>query len=164
MISIVAAMDQKRGIGHDNELLFKIPEDFERVKSLTIGHPIIMGRNTFESLGRKLPDRIHIVITSNPLSLKDLNYQSDITVLSLDEAITQAQNLPGSDEIFIFGGGQVFAEALDKGVVDKLYLTIVEGEFGADTFFPDYSMFGKVLNETKGKSGGYKYRFIDLEK
>ncbi len=164
MVSIIAAMDEKRGIGKNNDLLFRIPEDFKRMKGLTVGHPIIMGRNTFESLGAKLSDRTHIVITSDPLSLQNLNYQSDFVVSSLDEALRQAEASIGSDEIFIFGGGQVFRQALERGIVDRLYLTLVEGDFGADTFFPDYSEFGKITNEQSGKSGDIKYKFLDLEK
>jgi len=81
MINIVAALDQKRGIGKNNDLLFRIPEDFERMKTLTNGHPLVMGRKTFESIGRKLPNRTSIVITSDPSNLKDLSYQPDRTVL-----------------------------------------------------------------------------------
>ena len=164
MISIIAAMDEKKGIGKNNDLLFRIPEDFKRMKELTVGHPIIMGRKTFESLGAKLSDRTHIVITTDPLTLQNLNYQSDFVVSSLDDALRQAEGSVGSDEIFIFGGGRVFAEAMERGIVDRLYLTLVEGDFGADTFFPDYSGFGKIINEQNGKSGDYKYKFLDLEK
>ena len=81
---------------------------------------------------------------------------------SLEQAIRYAKKAPGSGEIFIFGGGQIFAEALP--LVDKLYLTIVEGDFNADTFFPDYSEFKKIVFEQRGQSGKYKYKFLDLEK
>ncbi|KKR72192.1 MAG: Dihydrofolate reductase, partial [Candidatus Levybacteria bacterium GW2011_GWC2_40_7] len=76
-------MDEKRGIGKGNDLLFKIPEDFERMKKLTMGHPLVMGRKTFESLGRKLPGRSHIVITHDPSSLEGLPFSPDKTVSSL---------------------------------------------------------------------------------
>ena len=164
MISIIAAMDEKRGIGKGNDLLFKIPEDFERMKKLTMGHPLVMGRKTFESLGRKLPGRSHIVITHDPSSLEGLPFSPDKTVSSLEEGLEKAKSKDGSDEIFIFGGGQIFQEPIEKGLVDRLYLTIVQGDFGADTFFPDYSMFAKVISETKGQAEKYKYTFLDLEK
>lgn len=172
MISIIAAMDEKRGIGKNNGLLFRIPQDFERMKRLTMGHPLVMGRRTFESLGRKLPGRSHIVITRDPSSLEGLNYAPDEILGSLEEGLQLAKTKDGHDEIFIFGGGQVFKEAIEKGLVDRLYLTIVQGDFGADTFFPDYSKFDRVIKEQSGESrsagsgqvGEYKYTFLDLEK
>ena len=169
MISIIAAIDSKRGLGKNNDLLFKIPEDFKRMQKLTMGHPIIMGRRTFESIGRVLPGRTNIVITQNKdFQLPDLASQGlalrSYVVNSLEGAIEVAKKSPGSDEVIIFGGGQVFKEAIEKGLVDRLYLTIVEGDFGADTFFPDYFEFDKVISEQKGQSGKYNYKFLDLEK
>nr|AIA18298.1 Dihydrofolate reductase [uncultured bacterium] len=165
MISIVAAMDTKRGIGKNNDLLFKIPEDFVRMKKLTEGHPIIMGRRTFESIGRILPNRYNIVITRDPdFEFPGLSGDRGTIVGSLEEAVTAAKRAPGSEEIIIFGGGQIFTEAVEKGLVDILHLTIVDGDFGADTFFPDYSQFTKILDEESGQSGEYHYRFVDLAK
>ena len=168
MVSIVVAMDSKRGIGKNNDLLFRIPEDFERMKKLTAGHPIIMGRRTFESIGRVLPGRTNIVITKNPeFKIQNLASKGDAfrsyVVGSLEEAIEVAKKSPGSEEIFIFGGGQVFKEAIEKGLVDRLYLTIVEGDYGADTFFPDYSKF-KIVEKEERSDGKYKYSFITLKR
>ncbi len=160
MINIVAAMDEKRGVGKNNQLLFRIPQDFERMRKLTTGHPIIMGRKTFESIGRVLPGRTNIIVTKN-LKLK---IKSCIITHSLEEAIEQAGTAEGSDEIFIFGGGEIFRQALEKGLVDKLYLTIARGDFGADTFFPDYSEFKKIVKEESGESNGIKFKFANLEK
>ncbi|MEK9178361.1 MAG: dihydrofolate reductase [Patescibacteria group bacterium] len=159
-ISIIAAIDEKRGIGKDNDLLFKIPEDFERMKNLTMGHPLVMGRKTFESIGRVLPGRTNIIVTQN----SKLKIQNCLITHSLEEAIEEAKKAPGNDEIFIFGGGQIFKEAIEKNLVDRLYLTLVQGDYGADTFFPDYSRFDRVIREQSGKSGDYKYKFLDLEK
>jgi dihydrofolate reductase len=158
-ISIIAAMDSKNGIGKGNGLLFKIPEDFARMQKLTMGHPIVMGRKTFESIGRVLPGRTNVIITNNP----DFQPQNCVIVHSLEEGIEKAKDAPGNDEIFIFGGGQIFKEALGKDLVDKLYLTIVEGDYDADTFFPDYSDF-KIIAEEKGASGEYRYKFLTLVK
>ncbi len=157
-ISIIVAMDDKRGIGKGNDLLFKIPEDFKRMKSLTSGHPIIMGRKTFESIGRVLPNRTNIIIT------RDQSYavEGAVVVHSLEEALRQAQGKPGSEEIFIFGGGQIFKQALP--LVQKLYLTLVKGDFGADTFFPDYSEFPKIIHKEEGVWGEYKFMFLDIER
>lgn len=157
-ISAIAAMDEKRGIGKDNKLLFKIPEDFRRMRDLTFGHPIIMGRKTFESIGRVLPGRTNMIVT------RDTTYKVPGAIIchSLEEAVKVAKE-KDSKEIFIFGGGQVFSEALP--LVDRLYLTIVERDFGADTFFPQYEpFFQKVLFEKHGEFDNLKYRFVDLER
>ncbi len=168
-ISIIVAIDEKRGIGKNNDLLFKIPGDFKRMRSLTTGHPIIMGRKTFESIGRVLPHRTNIIVTRDP----SYKVEGAIVAGSLEEAIKMANKeeldsrLRGNDsegEIFIFGGGQIFKEALEKNLVDRLYLTIVQGDYGADTFFPDYSAFTKVINKEEHESDGYIYTFLDLEK
>lgn len=166
-ISIIVAMDEKRGIGKANSLPFHIPEDSKRLRELTTGHPLVMGRKTFESLGRLLPNRTHIVVTRDPESLKDLSYQPHYIVSSvrkgIDVALRQAQG--ENEEIFIFGGGQIYKEALEQGLVDKMYLTIVEGDYGADTFFPEYEQLGfHIVKEESREADGYKYKFIDLEK
>jgi dihydrofolate reductase len=170
MISIVVAIDSKNGIGKNNNLLFKIPEDYQRMKKLIFGHPLVMGRRTFESIGRVLSENTSIIIT------QDGNYQFPdfvktegekakcIVVHSLEEGIEKAKTVSGSDNIVVFGGGQVFKEALAKNLVDRLYLTIVKGDFAADIFFPDYPEFKKVLFEEQYESGGYKFKFLTLEK
>ena len=185
MISIFVAIDDKRGIGKDNDLLFKIPEDFRRMKELTTGHPIIMGRRTFESIGRVLPNRTNIVITRD----SSFKFEGIVVVHSLEEALdvarksTSGMSLRGDEndeaiyrdrraplamtnenEVFIFGGGQIFKEAIEKGLVDRLYLTIVDGDYGADTFFPDYSEFKKMISEEVREADGYRYKFLVLEK
>ena len=166
MVNIIVAMDEKRGIGKDNQLLFRIKEDFKRMTELTKGHPIIMGRKTFQSIGRILPERYNIVITRDSgFKINDLREgENYVVVNSLENAIEKAKQSPGSSETFIFGGGEIFAEAMRKNLVDKLYLTIVQGDFNADTFFPDYADFKKVVFEKQGESEGYRYRFLELEK
>jgi dihydrofolate reductase len=172
-ISIIVAMDEKRGIGKDNALLFKIPEDMKRVHLLTDGHPLIMGRKTFESLGRLLPNRTHIVVTRDPESLKNISYQPHEVVASLEEGIEIGKkieetrlrkDLSEQGEIFIFGGGQIYTTALAHHLVDKLYLTIVQGDYQADTFFPDYSAFSKVISRQTGKWEKFNYTFLDVER
>ncbi len=117
MVSIIVAMDEKRGIGKNQDLLFRIPEDGKRVRDLTTGHPLVMGRKTFESLGRLLPNRTHIVVTRAPESLKNLSYQPHFVVSSVREGIEKAKEAAFAEssgeprEIFIFGGGQIYAEA-----------------------------------------------------
>ena len=155
-ISLVAAIASgNRAIGNNNRLIYHIPEDLKRFKQITSGHPIIMGRKTFESIGMPLPNRTNIVITHDPEY-----YAEGVTVVhSVEEALKEAE---GTDEVFIIGGGQIYQEVIDKA--DKLYLTIVEGNPDADTFFPDYSEFKKVVFEESHESDGLKYKFLDLER
>lgn len=159
-ISIIVAMDDRRGIGKGNGLLFKIPEDFKRMQTITTGHPIIMGRKTYESIGRILPNRTNIIITRDP------SYQvpGGAVCSSLEEAITLAQAQTGAEEIFIFGGGEIFKEALEKNLVNRLYITLVKGDYGADTFFPVYTTFTRVLEKVERQLDGYHYTFLTLDK
>jgi dihydrofolate reductase len=156
-ISIIAAVAENKAIGKDNKLLWHISEDMQRFKKITTGHPVIMGQKTFESLGRPLPNRTNIVLTL------DKSYQAPgcAVVHSLEEAIKVASE-KDNDEIFFIGGGQVYNQAIK--FTDKLYLTLVEGDYEADTFFPDYSEFRKVVFEEPHESAGYKYKFLELEK
>jgi dihydrofolate reductase len=167
MVSIIVAIDSKNGIGKNGNLLFQIPEDFKRMNEVTYGHPLVMGSVTFKSLGRILPgNRAHVVITRNAEKVKNISFYSQEvkTASSLIEGIEAAKKCLGSEEIFIFGGGRIYNEAIEKKMVQKLYLTIVEGDFDADTFFPDYSEFKKIVFEQAGKSGKYKYKFLELER
>ncbi|MDO8620673.1 MAG: dihydrofolate reductase [Candidatus Levybacteria bacterium] len=165
-ISIIAAMDEKRGIGKDNKIPWHIKEDFRRFKTLTSGHAIIMGRKTWESLPIKpLPNRTNIVITRDPASLarRGLARLNGLEVVrSLEEALRRASLAQGDDECFVIGGGQIFEQTI--GLADKLYLTIVKGDFGADAFFPDYSEFEKKKVVGEGESEGHKYTFLELER
>ena len=175
-ISIIAAMDEKRGIGKDNKIPWHISEDFKHFKNITSGHPIIMGRKTWESLPSKpLPNRYNIIVTGdktfnphkNLIHHKFVNCQIceglECTVgYSLSDAIELAKKKKGSDEIFVIGGGQIFQQAMP--LADKLYLTIVQGDYQCDTFFPDYFQFKKIISEQKAQSGTYKYRFVELER
>lgn len=155
IISLIAAIDEQRGLGKNNQLLFKIPEDLKRFRDITRNHVIIMGRKTFESIGRALPDRMNIVIT------RDKNFKANgITVVhSLDEALVVAPSYGANREIFIIGGGEIYNQAIDKA--DKLYLTVVKGTYDADTFFPDYSAFTKTRTE-QGNDPSYQFTFFEL--
>lgn len=157
-ISIIAAISTNKVIGRDNKLPWHIPEDLKRFKDLTKGHTIIMGRKTYESIGRPLPLRTNIIIT------RDQTYTIDgcVIVHSLDEAIRKAQEID-TDEIFIIGGGEIFRQAIQT--TDKLYLTIVETLIEGDAFFPDFEQ--DFTNETfrqEGESNGYAFTFRDLKR
>lgn len=156
-ISIIAAISENRAIGKDNKLLWHIPGDLPRFKKLTTGHPIIMGRKTYESIGKPLPSRTNIVVT------RDDSYKAEgcVIVTSIEEAIQIAKQ-KDKEEIFIVGGGQIYEQGVK--FADKLYLTLVEGEYEADTFFPDYSEFKKKISEETHESEGLKYKFLELER
>ncbi len=156
-ISIISAIAKNRAIGKDNKLLWHIGEDLRRFKALTEGHPVVMGRKTFESLGRALPNRTNIIVTRD----KMFEIPGVIIARSLEEAVKAAKR-EEKEEIFIIGGGQIYEQAIK--LADKLYLTIVEGEYDGDTFFPEYLDFKKVIFEEKHESEGYKYKFLELER
>lgn len=132
MISLVVAMSENRVIGVENRLPWHIPEDLKRFKKITSGHPIVMGRKTFESIGRPLPNRTNIVITRQ----KDYRVEGVVTVFSLEEALEWAGRSPGSDEIFVIGGGEIFSQILPRA--GRIYLTEVEWPFEGDAFFPEF--------------------------
>lgn len=157
MISLIAAIDSRRGIGKDNQLLWKIPEDMKRFRTVTAGRPVIMGRRTFDSIGRPLPGRTNIIVT------RDTGYRVDgcTVVHSLDEAFSAA-NGDGQGELFVIGGAQIYEQALPHA--HKLYLTLVDGVFDADTFFPPYPQFTKEVFREKGQGNGFTYTFVELEK
>jgi dihydrofolate reductase len=162
-ISVIAAIGKNRELGKDNKLLWDIPEDMKRFRTLTSGHPIIMGRKTFESIGRVLPNRTNIIVTRNKQQvISEKKYEGTIIVESLEEAIGVGRKSSGKEEIFIIGGGQIFDQALPRA--DKLYLTIVDASFDADTFFPEYSMFTKVIGKEEHEFEGFKYVFLTLER
>lgn len=160
MISIIVATGRNREIGVKNKLLWKIPEELKRFKEITSGHPIIMGRKTYESIGRVLPNRTNVIVT------RDAEYavEGAVVVHSLEEALRKAQGEPGSDEVFIIGGAQIFEQGLPLS--DKLYITLVDADFPeADSFFPEYEdRFNKKVFELDQESAGYKYKFIELKK
>jgi len=155
-ISIIVALDDKLGIGAKNRMLWGIEKDFIHFKEVTMGHPIIMGRKTHESIGRVLPGRANIIIT------RDQNYSTPgcQIVYSLDEAIKFARSQLGADEIFIIGGGEIFKQALEQNLVDKLYLTKVKGDFNGEIFFPPYEqIFPKIITSSSELEGDYQLTF-----
>jgi dihydrofolate reductase len=157
IISIICALAQKnRAIGKNNKLLVQLPEDLARFKKITFGHPVIMGLNTYESLPFLLPGRTNIV-----LSFDEIEIEGAIIARTLEEAIEIAAK-EDNDEIFIIGGASVYSQTIK--IADRLYLTLIDGNFEADAFFPDYSNFKKVLSEEEGQSNGYSLKYLVLEK
>ncbi len=158
MISFIVAMSENRVIGVGNRLPWHIPEDLKRFKRITSGHPVIMGRKTFDSIGKPLPGRANIVITRN----KDWAVPGVLIVNSLDDAITLAEKQTGSNEIFILGGGQIFQEALPRA--DRIYLTIVHTEIQGDTYFPEFDAKNYKATLEEKHSGSPSFTFRDLER
>lgn len=130
MITIIAAAGYNNELGKDNDLVWHLPDDFKRFKKLTTGHHIIMGRKTFQSFPKPLPNRVHLVITRN----KDYHPEGAIIVHSMAEALEVAKN---DDQAFIIGGGEIYKIGME--IADKIELTRVNGSFEADTFFPEIS-------------------------
>ncbi len=160
-ISLIAAIGRNRELGKDNNLLFQIPEDMKFFKEKTMGHPVIMGRKTHESIGRVLPNRLNIVV-SRSMGVTVSEDSDFVVVNSMEEGIVKAKET-GTDEIFIIGGQIIFDKSID--MADKLYLTLVDCEVpDADAFFPGYHEFKNVVYERKGQDENYSYKFVELER
>jgi len=158
MISIIAIIGKNRELGKDNRLLWDIPEDMKRFRELTYERPVIMGRKTHESIGKRLEGRDNIIVT------RDENYQASgcTVVSSLEEAIKYGKQI-NTEEIFVIGGEQIYRQALPY--TDKLYLTVVDKEAKADSFFPEYSEFKNVIQEEKKETKDeLKYKFLELRR
>ena len=155
-ISIICCIAKNRGIGKNNALLFNLPEDLKHFKEITLGHPIIMGLNTYKSIGRPLPKRQNII-----LSLEPIEVPGAIVVNYIEHAIKVASK-NDQEEIFFIGGGMIYRQAIK--LADRLYLTIVDAEPEADTFFPEYDDFSKVVSEEEIDNGKYKFKYVTLER
>lgn len=170
MISIIAAIADNGAIGRNNQLLWHIPEDLKYFKRTTAGHTVIMGRKTWESIGRLLTNRRNIVISRRGVQIEGAEIYG-----SLEAGIVAATESPDglvnhtntSTQIFIVGGGEIYSHALS--IVDRLYLTLVHTTFeDADTFFPhiDYSKWKEISRESflRGEKFEYPFEFVVLER
>lgn len=138
ILSLAAAVDEGGGIGYQNDLPWKLPSDLQRFKVLTMGHHLLMGRKTYQSIGRPLPGRTMIVLTRNP----EFKPEGCLTAGSFQEGLETAEDR-GETELYIVGGQSVFEAALP--VIDHLYLTRVHARAEADVFFPDFNPEDWVL-------------------
>jgi dihydrofolate reductase len=150
MLSIIVAVSENNVIGKDNDLIWHLPRDLKHFKDTTTGHYIIMGRKTFESNGRPLPNRTNVIIT------RDKNYTAKgcIVVHSLEEAIKKAEN---NSEPFIIGGGKIYEQALP--FVDRIYLTQIHHSFDGDTYFPELDMNEWVVTDKRDFEPDEKNRY-----
>jgi dihydrofolate reductase len=155
-VSIIAAVAKNRVIGNKNQLPWHIKEDLQRFKRLTEHHVVVMGKNTYRSIGRPLPRRTNIVISDEAFEDEQI-----IIARSLDEALEKAKGIE-PEEIFIIGGAMVYKETIH--LADRLYLTEIDRAYEGDTFFPDYGGFTKIIEERKGEGEDPAYRFLTLER
>ena len=149
MVSIIVAVAQNGTIGDKNALLWHISEDLRFFKRTTSGHPVIMGRKTYDSLGRPLPNRTNVVISRTAEHIEGCTIAR-----SLEEAIAM---FPADEEVFIIGGAQIYALALD--VADRFYLTRVEHDYEGDTKFPEWDESQWQLVEQEAYPCGEKYPY-----
>ena len=159
IISLIAAMDKNRVIGKGGKLPWNLPADMKYFKDKTLGKPVIMGRKTYESVGKPLPNRTNIIVTHD----QDYKTEGCIVVHSVDEALKAAEN---AEEVMVIGGSQIYKEFLPKA--NKLYLTIIDAEIEGDTYFPEYKI--EEWKETsyeeheRDAENQYDYTFLVFEK
>ena len=155
--SVIAAIGENRELGRENELIWHIPDDLKRFKGLTMGHPIIMGRKTHESIGRPLPDRTNIIVTRG-------NFSADacVVVHSFEDALQVAKDID-NEEVFVIGGASIYEALLSRA--DRLYLTLIHAtDRSADVFFPKYSEFSKEISHETHTHDNLTYEYLILER
>ncbi|MBU1202921.1 dihydrofolate reductase [Patescibacteria group bacterium] len=155
-ISLIAAIARDRGIGYKNKLLVHLPPDLQHFKKITQGHMVIMGQTTYQSMGKALPNRQNIVLTLD----KDWKVDDAVVLHSIEEAIEYAK-ASGDDEIFFIGGASIYRQSIKYA--DKLYLTIIDKTFEADTYFPEYDEFKNIVSESETQEyEGTKFKYLEL--
>ncbi|HXI11915.1 MAG TPA: dihydrofolate reductase [Thermoanaerobaculia bacterium] len=160
-ISLIVVMEENRVIGRNNELPWKLSPDLRRFRQLTMGHHLLMGRKTFDSIGRPLPGRMTIVITRN-----NAFHAAGVTVVpSLEDAIKVARDA-GDDEIFVAGGGEIFSQAIP--LADRMYITLILAAVEGDVHFPDYDPESWTLIASEGPltddKSGLSYTFVTYDR
>lgn len=161
IISAIAAMDENRVIGYSNQLPWYLPADLAHFKQLTLGHPVLMGRKTYLSIGKPLPQRTNIILSHNPA----FKAEGCIVITSMDSAIQHAVHKK-SKELFIIGGADIYKNFLP--LVQRIYLTIIHHSFQGDAYFPELNAHewreaGRSDHEADEKNP-YAYSFLKLER
>lgn len=161
MLSFIVAMDKNSAIGFENKMPWHLPNDLKFFKEKTTGHTIVMGRKTFESIGRVLPNRKHIVLTKSEVELpKEVDVVSDI------QSIIEMAEENKEEELFVIGGGKVFKQILPYA--DRLYVTVIDETFEGDVFFPSISSDEwKEVSKEKGiknEDNPHDYYFIQYDR
>jgi dihydrofolate reductase len=159
IVSIIAAMDRNHLIGNKNQLPWHLPADFAHFKSVTMGKPVIMGRKTFESIGKPLPGRINIVLSRDP----DISFEGVQCVSSFADALAK---VPDAQEVMVIGGSTIYEMLLSH--VQRMYFTYVDAEFEGDAWFPqfDKNQWHETESVTRpaDEKNRYDCRFVTLEK
>jgi len=165
-LALIAAVAENGAIGKDNQLLWHLPADLQHFKRLTTGHTVVMGRKTYESIGKPLPNRINVVVTRQP----DFQAEGCVVVHSLDEAMSQAtSNLkpqPSNHQLFVIGGAELYAQALP--LANTLYLTEVKANPQGDAFFPtinlmDWDELSRSPHQPDERHA-HAFEFVELER
>nr|WP_315193410.1 dihydrofolate reductase [uncultured Aquabacterium sp.] len=154
-LALIAAVARNGAIGRDNALLWRLPEDLKFFKRTTLGCPVVMGRKTFESIGRPLPGRRNVVITRDPTWRAE-----GVDVVHSLEAALAATSTPDTERVFVIGGGEIYAQALP--LADEIVLTEIDADFEGDTFFPAWprEAFREHSRETHIAEAGWNYHFV----
>lgn len=148
MITLIAACSKNRVIGKDNQLVWHLPDDLKRFKKLTTGKTVLMGRKTFESIGRPLPNRTNIILTSD----KNFNAEGCVVYHDLAEALKH------DSEIMVIGGSQIYQQSLP--FADKVELTLIESEFEGDVYFPELDSTWQIDRSEINQNENYKWQYI----
>jgi dihydrofolate reductase len=160
MLTLIAAVSENNALGKNNQMIWHLPNDFKRFKTITTGHFIIMGRKTFESFPKPLPNRTHIIITNQK------NYSVPENCFSVSNLTKAIAICPKNEEIFIIGGGEIYKQAID--LANKIELTKVHATFEADTFFPDFDLERWELKaeekHRKDEKHQFEYSFLTYSK
>jgi len=161
LLVLIAAVARNGVIGIENRLPWRLPEDLRHFKATTLGHPVLMGRKTWESLGRPLPGRLNIVITRNP----EYPAAGAVVVGSLQAALEAASAAaPGEREVYLIGGAELYGQALAQA--DRLLLTEIDADFAGDAYFPDYDR--KLWRETDRQAAvsadGLAFAFVTYQR
>lgn len=150
MITLIAACSSNRVIGKDNQLIWKVPGDLKRFKELTTGHPILMGRKTFESIGRPLPNRTNIVITRD----KNWRHEGCLVYNNLEDVLSIFEK----HNLFVIGGGEIYKSLIARA--DKIELTLIDREFDGDAYFPEIDSTWIVQNSETHQCDEFTYHYI----
>lgn len=161
MISLLVAMDENHVIGHHNDLPWHLPRDLRFFKQLTTGHTIIMGRKTYESIGRPLPDRRNVVLTR-----QQVTFPEGIEVIRDLQTLYDWQEENPEEEFFVIGGGDIFNQVLSHA--DRMYITLIKHTFKGDTFFPKFNEAEWTLTHKKkgikDSKNPYDYYFLQYDR
>lgn len=154
---MICAVGKNREIGLKNKLLWNLPNDLKHFREITAGHTVVMGQNTYESIGKALPGRKNIVLSLNPA------YRAENCEVSGDLLGIADKYKDSEEEVFIIGGASIYKQFIQYAA--RLYLTLVEDSPKADTFFPDYSEFKRTISESEiWEENGLKYKFVEFSR